>query len=81
MGVRPEDRGVDQGHDLGVRLARGDDDALEECYALYGSSVLAYLRRLVGRDEAEDVLHQLRMTSYVRVPSSWAGGMNQIWAF
>jgi RNA polymerase sigma factor (sigma-70 family) len=49
---------VDQGHDLGVRLARGDDDALEECYALYGSSVLAYLRRLVGRDEAEDVLQR-----------------------
>ena len=36
----------------------GDDDALEECYALYGSTVLAYLRRLVGRDEAEDVLQR-----------------------
>jgi RNA polymerase sigma-70 factor (ECF subfamily) len=49
---------VDPGQDLGVRLARGDDDALEECYALYGSSVLAYLRRLVGADEAEDVLQR-----------------------
>ena len=49
---------MDPGQDIGVRLARGDDDALEECYALYGSSVLAYLRRLVGRDEAEDVLQR-----------------------
>ena len=49
---------MDRGQDIGVRLARGDDDALEECYAVYGSSVLAYLRRLVGRDEAEDVLQR-----------------------
>ena len=49
---------MDLGQDIGVRLARGDDDALEECYALYGSSVLAYLGRLVGRDEAEDVLQR-----------------------
>ena len=49
---------MDPGQDIGVRLAGGDDDALEECYALYGASVLAYLRRLVGRDEAEDVLQR-----------------------
>ncbi len=44
--------------DLGVRLAAGDDAALEECYARYGRPVLAFLRRYVGPDEAEDVLQR-----------------------
>lgn len=43
---------------LGMRLAAGDDAALEECYAEYGQVVLAYLRRYVGPDEAEDVLQR-----------------------
>ncbi len=41
---------------LGQRLADGDQSALEECYAQYGPTVLAYVRRHVGPDEAEDVL-------------------------
>ena len=41
---------------LGQRLADGDESALEECYAQYGPPVLAYVRRHVGPDEAEDVL-------------------------
>ncbi len=32
--------------------------ALEECYARYGRPVLAFLRRYVGPDEAEDVLQR-----------------------
>lgn len=44
--------------DLGVRLAAGDDAALEECYQRFGRPVLAFLRRYVGPDEAEDVLQR-----------------------
>jgi RNA polymerase sigma factor (sigma-70 family) len=49
---------VDPGGGLGERLARKDERALEEVYAVYASSVLAYLRRYVGPDEAEDVLQR-----------------------
>jgi len=49
---------VDSGSALGSRLARGDEDALEQCYARYGAVVLSYLRRYVGPDEAEDVLQR-----------------------
>jgi len=47
---------VDDDDVLGQRLADGDESALEECYARYGPTVLAYVRRHVGPDEAEDVL-------------------------
>ncbi len=47
---------VDDDDELGQRLAEGDESALEDCYARYGPTVLAYLRRHVGPDEAEDVL-------------------------
>jgi RNA polymerase sigma factor (sigma-70 family) len=40
-----------------ARLAE-DPAALTECYERYGPMVLAYVRRLVGRDDAEDVLQQ-----------------------
>jgi RNA polymerase sigma factor (sigma-70 family) len=49
---------VETAADLGERLAAGDDAALEECYARYGRPVLAFLRRYVGPDEAEDVLQR-----------------------
>ena len=32
---------------------------MAECYRLHGPMVLAYLRRFVGRDSAEDVLQQV----------------------
>jgi RNA polymerase sigma-70 factor (ECF subfamily) len=44
------------GDELGRRLAAGEESALEECYALIGPTVLTYLRRYVGPDEAQDVL-------------------------
>ena len=47
--------------DMGARLARGEESALEECYASLGPTVLAYLRRQVGPDEAEDVLQRVFM--------------------
>jgi RNA polymerase sigma-70 factor (ECF subfamily) len=43
---------------LGRRLAT-DPGALRDCYAELSPMVLAYLRRLVPRDEAEDVLQQV----------------------
>jgi RNA polymerase sigma factor (sigma-70 family) len=61
---RREDRGVaavtdvSESNALGVRLAAGDDAALEECYARFGRPVLSFLRRYVGADEAEDVLQR-----------------------
>jgi RNA polymerase sigma factor (sigma-70 family) len=45
--------------DLRVRLARGEEAALEECYSGLGPTVLAYLRRQVGPDDAEDVLQRV----------------------
>jgi RNA polymerase sigma-70 factor (ECF subfamily) len=52
----PDARG--DGEQLGERLARRDESALEEAYAAYGPSVRAYLRRYVGPDQADDVLQR-----------------------
>ncbi len=49
---------MDRDQELGLRLARHDEAALEDVYALYGPSVLSYLTRHVGPDEAEDVLQR-----------------------
>ena len=49
---------MDQGQAIGARLARGDESALEDAYAAYSRSLLAFLRRYVGVDEAEDVLQR-----------------------
>jgi RNA polymerase sigma factor (sigma-70 family) len=43
---------------LGERLARREEEALADAYAVYGTSLLSYLRRFVGPDEAEDVLQR-----------------------
>lgn len=44
---------------IGSRLAAGDQLALEECYATLGPLVLSYLRRHLGREDAEDVLQKV----------------------
>ena len=41
---------------LGARLAHDRQGAIGDIYAALGSTVLRYLQRLVGRDDAEDVL-------------------------
>lgn len=46
------------GRAIGVRLAQQDETALEDAYAMYAPTVLAYVSRFVGRDEAEDVLQR-----------------------
>lgn len=53
----PSASGPPAGPDLEHRL-RDDPAALHECYERDGRIVLAYLRRLVGPDDAEDVLQQ-----------------------
>lgn len=49
---------MDDPDSLGHRLAT-DPRALKDCYAALSPMVLAYLRRFVPRDEAEDVLQQV----------------------
>lgn len=49
---------MDTGEALGVRLASRDETALADIYAMYGPAVLAFLRRHVGPNEAEDVLQR-----------------------
>jgi RNA polymerase sigma factor (sigma-70 family) len=46
------------GQAIGLRLARREEQALEEAYAAYAPTVLSYVSRYVGRDEAEDVLQR-----------------------
>jgi RNA polymerase sigma factor (sigma-70 family) len=45
--------------DLGARLAADRQGAIGEIYAALGTTVLNYLQRLVGRDDAEDVLQRV----------------------
>ena len=45
--------------DLGARLAVDRQGAIGEIYAALGATVLSYLQRLVGRDDAEDVLQRV----------------------
>ncbi|MEZ5096989.1 MAG: sigma-70 family RNA polymerase sigma factor [Nocardioides sp.] len=49
---------MDHPEAIGERLARADESALEDAYATYAPAVLAYVRRYVGADEAEDVLQR-----------------------
>lgn len=49
---------MDTGEALGIRLATHDETALADVYAAYAPSVLAFLRRHVGPNEAEDVLQK-----------------------
>jgi RNA polymerase sigma factor (sigma-70 family) len=44
---------------LGIRLAAGEEGAINEVYAALGPMVLGYLRRFVPRDDAEDVLQRV----------------------
>lgn len=46
------------GQAIGLRLARREERALEDAYAAYAPTVLSYVSRYVGRDEAEDVLQR-----------------------
>ena len=45
--------------DLGAQLTVDRQGAIGEIYAALGTTVLSYLQRLVGRDDAEDVLQRV----------------------
>ena len=45
--------------DLRARLAAGKAEAIEDCYLELGPTVLAYVRRRVPPDDAEDVLQRV----------------------
>lgn len=49
---------MDPGQSIGLRLARREERALEDAYAEFAPTVLAYVSRYVGPDEAEDVLQR-----------------------
>ena len=49
---------MDGGRSIGLRLSQKEESAIEDAYAAYGPSVLAFLRRYVGADEAEDILQR-----------------------
>jgi RNA polymerase sigma-70 factor (ECF subfamily) len=49
---------MEAGQAIGARLASRDDTAMADAYAAYAPSLLSYLRRYVGPDEAEDVLQR-----------------------
>ncbi len=55
---------MDTGEALGIRLAARDETAMSDIYAAYGPSVLAYLRRYVGPNEAEDVLQRTLLDAW-----------------
>lgn len=45
--------------DVGVRLNRGEPEALEECYRTLGPLVMSYLGRYVPQSDIEDVLQRV----------------------
>ena len=44
---------------IGVRLARGEPDALEDCYRHLGPLVISYLRRYVPPSDIDDVVQRV----------------------
>jgi RNA polymerase sigma factor (sigma-70 family) len=47
-----------------ARFAAGDERALEECQGRYGPLLLAYTRRYVGHDDAEDVVQKVMIEAW-----------------
>ena len=72
---------MDPGHALGERWARRDERALEEAYAVYGASLLSYLRRYVGPDEAEDVLQRTFLDAWRSAGRFRSGERFSSWLF
>jgi RNA polymerase sigma-70 factor (ECF subfamily) len=59
-GVPHEQSGVDAAlADIGQRLVRGEQDALEDCYRTLGPLVLSFLARYVPRSDTDDVLQRV----------------------
>ncbi|GAB3589211.1 sigma-70 family RNA polymerase sigma factor [Angustibacter peucedani] len=72
---------MEDDHQLALALSRGDPSALERCYARFGPVVLAYLRRLVGPDDAEDVLQRTFLDVWRAADRFDASGSLSGWLF
>ena len=72
---------MESGRAIGLRLARRDESALEDAYAAYGPSLLAYLRRYVGPDEAEDVLQRTFLDVWRHAPRYQPTHRFSTWVF
>lgn len=72
---------MDRGQALGERLAQRDERALEDAYAVYGASLLSYLRRYVGPDEAEDVLQRTFLDAWRSAGRFRSGERFSSWLF
>jgi RNA polymerase sigma factor (sigma-70 family) len=72
---------VEAGQALGERMARRDERALEEAYALYAGSLLTYVRRFVGPDEAEDVLQKTFLDAWRGAGRFRSGERFSSWLF
>ena len=72
---------MESGQAIGLRLARREESALEDAYAAYGPSLLAYLRRYVGPDEAEDVLQRTFLDVWRHSPAYQPTHRFSTWLF
>lgn len=72
---------MDGGQSIGARLARRDELALEDAYSTYGPGLLAYLRRYVGPDEAEDVLQKTFLDAWKGAGRYEPGQRFSAWLF
>ena len=72
---------LDKGQAIGARLARGEESALEDAYAAYSRSLLSFLRRYVGVDEAEDVLQRTFIDAWRSAPRYNPGQRFSTWLF
>jgi RNA polymerase sigma-70 factor (ECF subfamily) len=66
---------------LGDRFRRREEAALEEVVRRLGPALLAYLRRYVSRDEAEDVLQQTLLDAWRRADRYDPGQRFTGWLF
>ena len=69
------------GQRIGLRLASGEQTALEEAYAAFGPSVLSYVARFVGPSDAEDVLQRTFLDAWRFAPSYDPGRKFSGWLF
>ena len=72
---------MEGGQSIGARLAQRDELALEDAYATYGPSLLSYLRRYVGPDEAEDVLQKTFLDAWRGAARYETGQRFSSWLF
>ena len=61
---RPPTRELPEVDGIRERFAAGDEQALEECQSRFGSLLLANARRVVGANDAEDVVQTVMIEAW-----------------